>query len=95
MIKVSVMYPNTPGAPATYIGMSHIYCDSVESFQAGFGPNAEEFMADIPNYIDLSPVILRFSEKCARELLIPRSGSVGIAYFSTRSQARVLSLHPK
>ena len=96
MIKVSVMYPNTPGArfnheyyrdkhmplvksrmgdscktytidkglaggvpgaPATYVGMCHIFCDSVESFQAGFGPHAKEIMADIPNYTDQSPVI--------------------------------------
>src|SRR5881394_2660715 len=96
MIKVSVMYPNTPGArfnheyyrdkhmplvkarmgdackyytvdkglaggapgaPATYVGMCHIFCDSVEAFQAGFGPHADEIMADIPNYTDLSPVI--------------------------------------
>jgi uncharacterized protein (TIGR02118 family) len=27
-----------PGAPPTYVGMCHIYCDSVESFQAGMGP---------------------------------------------------------
>ena len=96
MIKVSVMYPNTPGArfdhayyrdkhmplvkarmgdackfytvdkglaggapgaPATYVGMCHIYCDSVETFQSGFGPHAKEIMADIPNYTDQSPVI--------------------------------------
>jgi uncharacterized protein (TIGR02118 family) len=96
MIKVSVMYPNTPGArfdheyyrdkhmplvkarmgdacksytvdkglaggapgaPATYVGMCHIFCDSVEAFQAGFGPHAEEIMADIPNYTDQIPVI--------------------------------------
>lgn len=25
--------------------------------QAGFGPHAQEIMADIPNYTDLSPVI--------------------------------------
>ena len=86
MIKVSVMYPNTPGgrfdhdyyrdkhmplvkarmgdacksytvdkgmaggapgAPATYVGMCHIFCDSVEAFQSGFGPHAKEIMADI------------------------------------------------
>ena len=86
MIKVSVMYPNTPGArfdheyyrdkhmplvksrmgdsckyytvdkglaggapgaPATYVGMCHLFCDSVEAFQAGFGPHAKEIMADI------------------------------------------------
>ena len=96
MIKVSVMYPNRPGArfdhdyyrdrhmplvqrlmgekcryytvdkglavgapdaPATYVGMCHIFCDSVESFQAGFGPHAKEILADIPNYTDLEPVI--------------------------------------
>jgi uncharacterized protein (TIGR02118 family) len=96
MIKVSVMYPNTPGArfnheyyrdkhmplvkarmgdacksytvdkglaggapgaPATYVGMCHIFCDSIEAFQAGFGPHAKEIMADIANYTDQSPVI--------------------------------------
>jgi uncharacterized protein (TIGR02118 family) len=96
MIKVSVMYPNTPGArfnheyyrdkhmplvkakmgysckyytvdkglaggtpgsAATYVGMCHIFCDSVDAFQAGFGPHAKEIMGDIPNYTDLAPVI--------------------------------------
>ena len=96
MIKVSVMYPNTPGgrfdhdyyrdrhmpmvkermgdacdhytvdrglsggapgSPATYVGMCHIYCRSLEDFQKGFGPHAQEIMADIPNYTDLKPVM--------------------------------------
>ena len=96
MIKVSVMYPNTPGArfdhdyyrdthmlllkarmgaackhytvekglaggapgsPAAYIAMCHIFCDSVEAFQAAFGPHAKEIMGDIPNYTDLKPVV--------------------------------------
>jgi uncharacterized protein (TIGR02118 family) len=96
MIKVSVMYPNTPGArfdhvyyrdkhmplvktrmgdsckfytvdkglaggapgaPAAYVGMGHLFCESVEAFQAGFGPHAQEIMADIPNYTDQTPVI--------------------------------------
>jgi uncharacterized protein (TIGR02118 family) len=47
----------TPGSPATYVGMCHIFCDSVEAFQAGFGPHAEEILGDIPKYTDLSPVI--------------------------------------
>jgi len=77
MIKVSVMYPNSPvrdsitsttrdkhmplvkskmgdsckyytvdkglaggapGSPATYVGMCHIYCESVEAFQSGLRP---------------------------------------------------------
>ena len=96
MIKVSVMYPNNPGArfdhtyyrdkhmplvqarmgaacrfytvdkglagggpgdPPAHIGMCHIYCDSVEAFQAGFGAHAAEIMGDIPNYTDLAPVV--------------------------------------
>ena len=46
-----------PGEPATYVGMCHIYCESVESFQAGFGPHTEELLGDIPNYTDLSPIM--------------------------------------
>jgi len=46
-----------PGAPAPYVGMCHIYCDSVESFQAAFGPHAKAIMADIANYTDLKPVM--------------------------------------
>lgn len=96
MIKVSVMYPNTPGArfdhdyyrdthmpmvkarlgtacryytvdkglagdapgeAPTYVGMCHIFCDSLEAFQAAFGPHADAIMADIPNYTDLTPVL--------------------------------------
>ena len=43
--------------PAPYIAMCHIFCDSIEAFQNGFGPHAQEIMDDIPNYTDLSPVI--------------------------------------
>jgi len=96
MIKVSVMYPNKPGArfdhayyrdrhmplvkarmggscshytvdrgvgggaagaPAPYVAMCHIFCESAEAFQAGFGPHAQEILADIPSYTDLSPII--------------------------------------
>ncbi len=96
MIKVSVMYPNKPGArfdheyyrdkhmplvkarmgdacrsytvdkgmaggapgeAPTYVCAGHIFADSVESFQAGFGPHAKEIMADIPNYTDLAPIM--------------------------------------
>jgi len=46
-----------PGTAAAYVAMCHIYCDSVASFQAGFGPHAAEIMADIPNYTDVSPVV--------------------------------------
>jgi uncharacterized protein (TIGR02118 family) len=46
-----------PGAPATYIAMCHIFCDSAEAFQKGFGPHAKEILADIANYTDLEPVM--------------------------------------
>jgi uncharacterized protein (TIGR02118 family) len=46
-----------PGAPAPFVAMCHIFCDSVEAFQAGFGPHATEIMGDIQNYTDLSPLI--------------------------------------
>lgn len=46
-----------PGAPATYISMGHLYFDSVETFQASFGPHAPEIMGDIPNYSEVQPII--------------------------------------
>jgi uncharacterized protein (TIGR02118 family) len=46
-----------PGSKPTYVGMCHIFCDTVEDFQKGFGPHAAEIMADIPKYTDLSPVV--------------------------------------
>jgi uncharacterized protein (TIGR02118 family) len=96
MIKVSVMYPNTPGArfdhdyyrnkhmplirsrmgaalkyytvekgltgkapdaPAAFVGMCHLLCDSVESYRSSFDPHGEEISRDIRNYTDLTPVI--------------------------------------
>lgn len=96
MIKVSVMYPNSPDARfdaayyrdhhmpmvkelmgdyckfytvdralagagtdanAPYIAMGHLFCDSVDDFQAGFGPHSKRIMADIPNYTGQTPVI--------------------------------------
>lgn len=47
----------TPGAPPPFVAMCHIFCDSVETFQAGFGPHAQEIMADIANYTDLAPTL--------------------------------------
>ena len=47
-----------PGAPATYVGMCHIFCESVEDFQASFGPHAAEIMADVANYTRLFAVLV-------------------------------------
>lgn len=46
-----------PGTPPTYVAMGHIYCESVEAFQAAFGPHMAEIMADIPNYTPIQPII--------------------------------------
>lgn len=45
------------GEDPTYVAMCHLFCDSVQSFQASFGPNAQAIMADIPNYTDLAPIV--------------------------------------
>jgi uncharacterized protein (TIGR02118 family) len=47
----------TPGEAAPYIAMAHIFCDSVEAFQAGFGPHTAEIMGDVANYTNLTPMI--------------------------------------
>ena len=46
-----------PNTSPTYVGMCHIFSDSIEAFQAGFDPHANEIMGDIKNYTDLTPVI--------------------------------------
>lgn len=47
----------TPGSKPTYAAIGHLLFDSVETFQAGFGPHAKSIMADIPNYTDVKPVV--------------------------------------
>jgi uncharacterized protein (TIGR02118 family) len=47
----------TPGAPAPYAAVGHLIFDSVEAFQAAFGPKARVIMADVPNYTDIAPAM--------------------------------------
>lgn len=42
---------------APYIAMGHLFCESVDAFNAGFGPHNKQIMADIPNYTNQSPLI--------------------------------------
>jgi uncharacterized protein (TIGR02118 family) len=37
--------------------MCHIFSESVDAFQAAFGPHAGEIQGDIANYTDLTPVM--------------------------------------
>jgi uncharacterized protein (TIGR02118 family) len=47
----------TAGDPPPFVAAGHLFCESAQSFQAGFGPHAPEIMGDIPNYTNATPVI--------------------------------------
>jgi len=46
-----------PGTAPAFVALGHLLFDSVESFQAAFGPHAEAIMGDIPNYTAITPTI--------------------------------------
>ena len=46
-----------PGEPAPFIAMGHLTFESVECFQASFGPHAEKILADVPNFTNTQPQI--------------------------------------
>ena len=46
-----------PGTPATYQTVCNLHFDSVEAFQAAFGPHAGAIMGDIANYTDAQPIV--------------------------------------
>lgn len=42
-----------PGKSAPYLAIAHLTFDSLASFQTSFGPHAEKFAADVPNYTNI------------------------------------------
>lgn len=46
-----------PGAPAPFMASGFIEFDSVDDFEASFGPNADQIMGDIPNFTNVDPVV--------------------------------------
>jgi uncharacterized protein (TIGR02118 family) len=46
-----------PGAPAAYIAMCHLLCNSLEKYQSSFGPYAQELQGDIRNFTDVTPIV--------------------------------------
>lgn len=44
-------------APAAYVAMCHLMCDSVEVYQSSFGPHAQELLGDIRNFTDRTPIV--------------------------------------
>jgi uncharacterized protein (TIGR02118 family) len=53
-----------PAATATYVAMAHLAFDSIDVFQAAFGPHAETIMGDIPNYTNTQPTVQISQVKC-------------------------------
>ena len=45
-----------PDAPPLYAAGCHLEFDSVDAFNAAFGPHAKEIVADTPNYTSISPM---------------------------------------
>jgi uncharacterized protein (TIGR02118 family) len=46
-----------PGEPPSYAATCRLAFESVETFQAAFGPNVEAFLADAPNYTAVQPTV--------------------------------------
>jgi len=47
----------TPGSPAPYLAMGHLYFDSVAAFQDAFMPHVAQLPADIPNFTNGHPTV--------------------------------------
>jgi uncharacterized protein (TIGR02118 family) len=46
-----------PGSPAPYRAIGHLLFESVEAFQAAFGPHEQAIVSDIPNYTNIEPTV--------------------------------------
>lgn len=46
-----------PGSNPPFVALGHILMDSLEALQSAFAPHVPTFMADIPNYTRIEPVI--------------------------------------
>jgi uncharacterized protein (TIGR02118 family) len=46
-----------PDAPATYVAMCHLLCDTLATYESAFGPYAREILGDIQNFTDVTPVL--------------------------------------
>lgn len=45
------------GSAPAYTVICHLLFDSVEAYQAAFGPHAQAIVGDIPNYTDTQPIV--------------------------------------
>ena len=47
----------TAEEPAPYMAVGHLYFNTLEDYQEGFGKHAETILNDIPNYTNIKPVV--------------------------------------
>ena len=47
----------SPDTPAMYVAACHLMCDSIEAYQASFGPHAQEINGDIRNFTGVIPTV--------------------------------------
>lgn len=45
-----------PGSAPLYVGMCHLYSESLEAFQAGIAPHGQELAEDVANFTNASPI---------------------------------------
>lgn len=48
---------STPGAPAPFVSVCHLYFNSVAEFRDAMGKHGAELIGDVPNYTDIAPQV--------------------------------------
>ena len=51
------MAGRSPDEPIPYLAIGYLYFDKLEDYEKSFGPNAEQILADIPNYTNIQPLV--------------------------------------
>ena len=46
-----------PTDPMPFMAIGYLYFNSIEEYNAAFGPNAEKILGDIPNYTNVRPTL--------------------------------------
>jgi uncharacterized protein (TIGR02118 family) len=46
-----------PGSPPTYLALGHLSFDSLDAFVQAWAPQAQQIVADVPNYTNSEPII--------------------------------------
>ncbi|MEM6801101.1 MAG: EthD family reductase [Bacteroidota bacterium] len=47
----------TPEEPIPFLAVGYLYFESLEAYQAAFGPHADKIRGDIPNYTNIQPIV--------------------------------------